>query len=299
MFDTFQNAATLRFTLVPDGPVLVRAQSVGLDPGAAEMEFHRSRKDGRPTVFLAGSGLKGVIRAHAERILRTSEVFACDPTNVQAEEACSKHNPKLPRSPSKYPHKEQCPACFTFGSLRCSGRFTVLDAFPVEGLWDETNRTEVRAQVGIDRKSQGSRTEALYDAEVVVGGGFAVELRGENFALWQLGLILQALEHLDLGLVRIGGGKARGLGAVRVQDLELELRFLCGERGTLTGVVPKPGKPNVWGLSAKDVLPWPPGCVESRQGLFRLVRAEGGAAEGLRGALVERCLGAYLSRKAA
>src|SRR4051794_36788697 len=54
MFRTLQNTASLQLTLVPDGPILVRAQSVGIDPGLADMEFQRTRRDGQSTVFLAG-----------------------------------------------------------------------------------------------------------------------------------------------------------------------------------------------------------------------------------------------------
>ncbi|HBL25934.1 MAG TPA: CRISPR-associated protein, partial [Acidobacteria bacterium] len=60
MFQTLQNTVKIEFRIIPDGPLLVRAQAVGLDPGVADMEFQRTHRNGRSTVFLAGSGLKGV-----------------------------------------------------------------------------------------------------------------------------------------------------------------------------------------------------------------------------------------------
>src|SRR4051812_21926116 len=84
MFQTLQNTIRISFTLEPDGPILVRAQTVGLDPGVADMEFQRTHRNGRSTVFLAGSGLKGVIRSHAERLLRSRGLYACDPTLTKA-----------------------------------------------------------------------------------------------------------------------------------------------------------------------------------------------------------------------
>lgn len=298
MFATFDNSVSIAFTLKPDGPVLVRAQSVGADPGLADMEFHRTRREGRSTVFLAGSGLKGVIRAHCERLLRTHRHFACDPTKVSDKTTCGwgKANDVVGRLPRDYPHAGQCPACFTFGSLKLAGRFRVEDAFPVEELWEETNRTEVRTGVGIDRKSQGSSSGALYDTEVVVGGGFSVRIGGENFTLWQLGLILEALEHLQAGYFRIGGGKARGMGKVTVGDLSIDVRLLGGS-GWLSGVKDRSLQRN-YGIRAEDPLPIEAPAVESQEGLFRTLHYPKEAVPGLHHALVAGALADYLKRKA-
>lgn len=236
MFQTFQNSVQISFTLVPDGPVLVRSQNTGLDPAIADVEFKRTVRNGVNTVFLAGSGLKGVIRAHCERLLRSAGMFACDPTNTRDRDMCG--NGKFKRehtNPAKYPHKQQCAACFTFGSMQLAGRFRIGDAYPPEDLMAATNRTEVRTGVGINRRLQSAAQGVLYDTEVVVDGGFAVTLSGENFALWQLGLIAQALRDLDSGFVPIGGCKSRGMGTVQVRDIRLGLRFLGGATGSLRG----------------------------------------------------------------
>lgn len=297
MFATFDNSVSIAFTLKPDGPVLVRAQSVGADPGLADMEFHRTRRDGRSTVFLAGSGLKGVIRAHCERLLRTHDHFACDPTKVSDRTTCGSGKPDdaRRRDPRDYPHAGQCPACFTFGSLKLAGRFRVEDAFPVEALWEETNRTEVRTGVGIDRKSQGSSLGALYDTEVVVGGGFSVRIGGENFTLWQLGLVLEALEHLQAGYFRIGGGKARGMGKVTLEDVSIDVRML-GAGGSLHGVKDRTPRRD-YGLRAEAPLPVEAPAVESQEGLFRTLHYPSEAVPDLRHALVDGALADYLARK--
>jgi CRISPR-associated RAMP protein (TIGR02581 family) len=235
MFRTLQNTAKLEFTLVPDGPIVVRAQSVGLDPGVADMEFQRTRRNGKSTVFLAGSGLKGVLRSHSERLLRSSNRFACDPTQTRDNTICGRREKGLPDAAFQYPHAGNCAACFTFGSLKLAGRFRIGDAYPTPGKEDLTNLTEVRTGVGIDRKSQAASPGVLYDTEVVVSGSFDARIQGENFSLWQLGLVLATLEDLDSGLLKIGGGKVRGMGTVRVQDRKLELGFLNKEEGKITG----------------------------------------------------------------
>jgi len=305
MFRTLQNTARIDFTISPDGPILVRAQSVGIDPGVAEIEFQRTRRNGESTVFLAGSGLKGVLRSHSERLVRSAGRFACDPTktNMKVPEArftCGIRRPNGPKPGDyvdPYRHGGNCAACFTFGSLKLAGRFRVADAYPSETTWEETNRTEVRTGVGIDRKSQASAQGALYDTEVVVSGGFEAHVQGENFSLWQLGLILSALRDLDDGLVKIGGGKARGMGTVRVESLKIELGFLNGDTGKITGAKISRPEEKEYGLPAEDLIPFPAGTGDSQRGLFRIAVFEGQAVESLATILIEGPLARYLQGK--
>lgn len=297
MFRTLQNTAKLQFTLVPDGPIIVRAQSVGIDPGPADMEFQRTRRNGKSTVFLAGSGLKGVLRSHCERILRSTDHFACDPTQVQDRARTCGSRRNAPPDPRNYPHDDNCPACFTFGSLKMAGRFRISDAFPAQGLEELTNRTEVRAGVGIERRSQAASSGVLYDTEVVVGGGFEVRISAENYSLWQLGLMLEALRDLDRGLVRIGGGKARGMGNVKVKDLSVELGFLDSQAGKLNGARRTDHEAKDYGLPDNDVMDSPVPGETASSGLFRVIRYEGEDATRLEEALIAGPLRTYLERR--
>lgn len=296
MFQTLQNTAKIEFRIVPDGPLLVRAQSVGLDPGVADMEFQRTHRNGRNTVFLAGSGLKGVLRSHAERLLRSADHFACDPTRTKDSAMCGRRKKDNPFDAS-YPHGNQCPACFTFGSLMLAGRFRIGDAYPPDDLVEITNRTEVRTGVGIDRKSQAASQGVLYDSEVVVSGAFDARVQGENYSLWQLGLVLASLQDLGHGLIRIGGCKARGMGTVRLEGWRVELGFLDREAGRLTGARPQKANENPYRLPPEDVLAAPAGSQTGRQGLFRLLTWEGDRASGLIDTLVQGPLQRYLDRR--
>ncbi|MEA2600055.1 MAG: hypothetical protein QOF89_1047 [Acidobacteriota bacterium] len=282
MFQTLQNTIRISFNLEPDGPILVRAQTVGLDPGVADMEFQRTHRNGRSTVFLAGSGLKGVIRSHAERLLRSRGLYACDPTLTKTsperrDVACGslKKDDRRRQNTRSYPHDGQCSSCFTFGSLHLAGRFRVADAYPGEGLDEETNLTEVRTGVGIDRRSQSAQRGVLYDTEVVVRGGFDVRIQGENFSLWQAGLVLATLEDLNAGLVRIGGCKARGMGSVLVKDLRVELGFLDRTKSKLIGVRPIASSEGDYALPEADQIDAPEGGKLDERGLFRTVGYEG------------------------
>jgi CRISPR-associated RAMP protein (TIGR02581 family) len=295
MFRTLQNLADLRAKLRPDGPILVRAQSVGIDPGLADMEFHRTHRDGKNTVFLAGSGLKGVLRSHCERLLRSADRFACDPTKVRDRHTCgARRDEDPPPDPQRYPHGFQCAACFTFGSLKMAGRFRIADAYPAAGEMEAANRTEVRTGVGIDRKSQAASQGVLYDTEVVVGGAFDLRIGGENFSLWQLGLVLAALQDLDGGLLRIGGAKARGMGSVRLDDWTVDLSFLDVRAGKLTGSRQLEAGDHNYGLPPNDVVDAPPGFTAESRGLFQVVRYSGDSVKKLSTALIDGPLKTYL-----
>ena len=66
---------TLHFSITPDGPILIKAGDTGgADPTLPDMEFVRTRRRGSAEVYLPGSSLKGVIRAHCERICRSLDV---------------------------------------------------------------------------------------------------------------------------------------------------------------------------------------------------------------------------------
>lgn len=298
MFETLENAATLRFRLRPNGPILVRAQTVGIDPAAADMEFQRTKVAGQPTVFLAGSGLKGVLRAHCERLLRTRGRFACDPTKTKDFSMCGQgrgyDRQRRAEDHRKYPHNGQCGACFTFGSLFLAGRFHPADAHPTKETWEATNHTEVRTIVGIDRQSGGSSGSVLFDAEVVTQGAFEVTVQGQNFSLWQLGLLLAAVEHLGLGLVHLGGCKSRGMGAVTVESPTLALLFTDRHQGQLSGVRGQDGKGKLYGLAANDRLE-AGGAKDEERGLFRTLAYEGNDLAALRDRLIHGPLETYFA----
>jgi CRISPR/Cas system CSM-associated protein Csm3 (group 7 of RAMP superfamily) len=65
------NHCTIELSLIPDGPILVKSGKEGADPTKPDMEFVETYHAGGRTIYLPGSGLKGAIRAHSERIVRT------------------------------------------------------------------------------------------------------------------------------------------------------------------------------------------------------------------------------------
>jgi hypothetical protein len=60
--------------------------------------------------------------------------------------------------------------------------------------------------------------------ETICGGIFYGEIAFQNVGLWQLGLLWLVLDRVDDGTLRLGFGKSRGLGRVRltVESLTFE-----------------------------------------------------------------------------
>jgi hypothetical protein len=115
---------------------------------------------------------------------------------------------------SEVAYHDSCPICRLFGSTEFIGRVSLNDAYLTE--WPGHNPTEIRDGVGIDRLTGGTSGGAKFDMEVVSAGvSFATDVYVRNFETWQLGLLLLAVGDFKDGLVRVGSGTSRGLGAVK------------------------------------------------------------------------------------
>ena len=140
-----------------------------------------------------GSSLKGAIRSHCERIVRTlgsglqsnDAVWACDPLKDRPPDArdlsCSK---KLDEENKKRKRQRQqeltgsecyassCTACQLFGNTVLASHFRIADAYPVDlaGV-----RREERNGVAIDR-SYGSVAEGPFNFEVLTDGKFTTTI---------------------------------------------------------------------------------------------------------------------------
>jgi len=231
------NEAILDFTVVPQGPILVKAGETGADPTRPNMEFVRTWRNGERTVYLPGPSLKGVIRSHCERIVRTiGEGRSCNP--VVKEESCVGRHELTQDDDGYKAHSHSCFICQMFGNTVLAGRVRTADAYPVGEV-----RTEERNGVAIDRVF-GSVAVGPFQMEVVTQGEFKTKLAIRNFTVAQLGLLALALRDLKLGRVGIGFGKSRGLGHVTLTFDALTIRYprQPAERNVLTGVALLLGK---------------------------------------------------------
>jgi CRISPR-associated RAMP protein (TIGR02581 family) len=273
------NEVTIKMTITPLGPILIKAGDGGFDPTKPDMSFVRTSLNGRETVYLPGSSLKGVIRSHAERLARTVDSsqrrqrhqgrpLACDP--LHPHDSCSsKLRPDNDRDLSgAQKHSESCFLCKMFGNTSLASHFRISDAHPTGEY-----RTEERNGVAIDRVF-GSVAVGPFNYETVTTGHFQTKLQLKNFTLAQIGLLALVLRDLSQERVRLGFAKSRGLGLVSIQVNSLTLNYpLCEleegrlqmpggrnfESGKLFGVGAFVEEGEGYGYPTPDEIPMPDG----------------------------------------
>jgi CRISPR-associated RAMP protein (TIGR02581 family) len=107
----------------------------------------------------------------------------------------------------------------TFGAPWIAGRLFFKDALVDRTLWFD--QFEIRNGVALNRDTETAEQGLLYDYEVVPANTrFSFSLVLENADDWQLGMVLLALQPWQRGEVQIGGFRSRGLGYVRLEQVE-------------------------------------------------------------------------------
>ena len=212
------NQATIELMISPVGPLLIKASEQGADPTKPDMEFVETyHKDGR-SVYLPGSSLKGAIRAHCERIVRTigGKVTTCDPTKLKTQ--CK----DLEEKNSATLYKETCTVCQIFGSTKISAHARIADAYPVNPA---ELKLEERNGVAIDRIYGSTVPGALFNFQVLTAGEFTTKITVKNFTTAQLALIALAIRDFDEQRVSIGFAKSRGLGQVNMKVNRVKIHY--------------------------------------------------------------------------
>ncbi|MBI2566880.1 MAG: CRISPR-associated RAMP protein [Candidatus Schekmanbacteria bacterium] len=254
-----------KLTIRPNGPFLVKSGRATVHgPDAAPVTTYRS---GEEVLFIPGSSLKGVIRSHVERIARSIHLDSvCEPYLERAEAAADGNDRRIGCShrleaarrggaaiDSVTAYRTACAACRLFGSLRFIGRIRISDAYPKAG--EAKPVAELRDNVAIDRFTGGAASGKKFDQVVVQGGAFETEISIDNFELWQLAALDLVLADFADGILAIGSGTSRGLGAVKAEVDSLKLSYLRPqERIAGIGQLCEPATRNAYALSE-----WRPG----------------------------------------
>ncbi len=154
MFSRQMNQMRLDLSIEPQGPLLIRSGRQGADPTRPNLECVRTSVDGRPSVYVPGSSLKGVMRAHAERLLRSEDLKITDLFDSEARQAFKGEDGVTTYAGS-------CPIGRTFGNLHVKGHVSVSDLIPGghapsgseerSRQLDLANAVEQRNGVAIDR----------------------------------------------------------------------------------------------------------------------------------------------------
>ena len=233
------NQAIIELVISPVGPLLIKASDQGADPTKPDMEFVETYyKEGR-SVYLPGSSLKGAIRAHCERIVRTlggeqpsnGNVWACNPLSDDKDNlSCSKRldnenkereKQKKQKLTSSEIHAFSCTTCQLFGNMATASHACIEDAYPIN---PEDIRREERNGVAIDRV-YGSVAVGPFNFEVLTAGEFTTKITVKNFTTAQLALIALAIRDFDAQRVSIGFAKSRGLGQVNMKFKRVAIHY--------------------------------------------------------------------------
>lgn len=225
MHKKFVNHCTIYLTIIPNGPILIKSGKEGADPTKPDMEFVETYHAGGRSIYLPGSSLKGAIRAHAERIVRTvgkeerpsennQKLWANNPLIKDSYlEDFKKQNQNDPNIGSKL-YKLSSFTDQIFGNTSISSRLRIEDAYPDKSI---PLKLEERNGVAIDRVFGSTIPGALFNYQVCTSGEFHTKIHLKNFTLGQLGLIGLVLRDLNDGWFGLGFAKSRGLGTVEVK----------------------------------------------------------------------------------
>lgn len=216
------NHCTIAFSLIPDGPILIKSGKEGADPTKPDMEFVETYHAGGKTAYLPGSSLKGAIRAQAERIVRTvggDQPDASKPYLPWANDPLKDKYTYLEKKPSADVYRLSSFTDQLFGNTSLASRLRVEDAYPVGTL-----KLEERNGVAIDRVF-GSVAVGPFNFQVCTAGEFKTKIHLKNFTLAQLALLGLVLRDLNEGWVGLGFAKSRGLGTVKVKYLRAAVQY--------------------------------------------------------------------------
>lgn len=234
-WNTFESRLIFTANLVAQTGLRVGAAGQAAEPAAPDLPV---MKDTWERPFIPGSSLRGALRSHVERIVRTLEPQAgagrgaCNPLALNAENgepACVTDKQKKAWADelaatnedadglAKKIWEHSCRICRVFGSPWLASRVRLTDLIGVNGA-----RPEVRDGVSINREKE--TVEQKYDFETVpVGSRFALEIVAENLDETERGLLWLGIEELRRGQILVGGFKGRGLGRVALEEERLRL----------------------------------------------------------------------------
>ncbi|GBC92720.1 hypothetical protein HRbin15_01197 [bacterium HR15] len=226
MHGRLYNELVLEIAISPRTPLIIKSgEKAGIDPARPDMEFVRTTRrnaHGEPedTLYIPGSSLRGVLRAHAERLLRSlRDDLACQIT----DQSCIKRKDlKESEISGARAYREACYACRLFGNTAIASRLQIGDLYPHREL---EPLTETRYGVAIDRVT-GAVAVGPFQMETVTSALFLGRLVLRNFTVGQLGLLGAALLDIADGLVALGHAKSRGLGRVRLNFNWARFRFM-------------------------------------------------------------------------
>jgi len=243
---------TIEGTLQAEGPLLTNDATTSGLTGFDHAPL-LAQLDGWQNPVLAGSGLRGVLRSHAERIARTLATLeawkqispderrqyfltkcpTCSPVESRPDEPLASCDALLKEAKVSSDAKESdtplCLACQLFGSPRRGSRVIVEDAPYQETGMQSKPVLKILDFLAIDRFTGGGRDGAKFDALALWKPAFKLRLHLNNPQPWELGWLALVLRDLQEGWLRVGMGATKGFGQVTLRDWKATFGYLASK----------------------------------------------------------------------
>jgi len=211
-------------------------------------------KDEDEIPYLPGSALRGCLRSQVEDILRTLiyRRFKDDDICLEAvwdlENLKNKGRELSKKRDFEAIESQACIVSKLFGFTALGGKIRFKDAYPLDSEKFK-QRIKLLDHVAIDRFTGGAAEGKKFNSRPFFpknppddSGDLQFQLELVDFKLWHLGLVALLLKDLQLGKIRIGYGRTKGLGKVKLLSETVEIEALTCERGILKKLLPESPK---------------------------------------------------------
>lgn len=202
--------------------------------------------------YLPGSSIRGVLRSHAEKIVRTlvyKKIISNSlPTDVAEEIACEsawilkdlrEKGKELQDKSFEDIYNQACLISKVFGFTAMGGRIRISNAYPINPIAFEQG-LKLMDHVAIDRFTGGAAEGKKFNARPFFPsnplddkGDMRFYICLEDFERWHFGLVALLLKDLMNGRIAIGYGKNKGFGKVMFIPETMRIRVLTSETGSL------------------------------------------------------------------
>lgn len=223
MFDVFKNRLEITGTLTTVTALRI-SQGRSLEPIGADLPVV---KDALGKPLIPGSSFKGAMRSRLEAFLRGIHPdLAQDPSELVSRDM----NERVKALKEQHGDSDKDltvaldnltdEVSKVFGTPWQASKFQVRDLTVKPETW--FGQYQERDGVSINRDTETAEDGRLYDFQVVPAGvKFDFQAVIENAEDWELGLIVIGLHQFESEQISLGGGRSRGLGAVKLalQDI--------------------------------------------------------------------------------
>ncbi len=190
-------------------------------------------KSGVKIPVVPGSSWKGLFRSLCYKIANSNGVRVCEGLPRRTclrgkefdyiEKRDVEDEAEAKRRSILHGNPKVCIGCLVFGGPGIRSHVDIADSTPTD---PSACRVGYRTCVAIDRRTGASLQRALFSVEYVEPGctwEFRITLT--NLPNYCIGWIAEALREVHNGIVRIGGMKSRGFGAVRFENLRIKVAW--------------------------------------------------------------------------